>query len=302
MRLALEGLVPAAFTPLAPNGSLALDRVPLLVEALIADGVAGLYVCGSTGEGPSLTTEEREQVTESYIAAAAGRVPVLVQVGHNALPDACRLARHAQAAGAAAISATPPMYFKPSSLESLVRCLEEITAAASDVPFYYYHIPEMTNVAFDPVDLLRTSGARMPSFAGMKFTSADLAGFQACLELDDGEYDVFWGKDEMLLSALAVGARAAIGSTYNYAAPLYRKLMAAFSNGQLDEARQLQSQAVQMIRPLFAFGGLLPTLKAAMTIHGRDCGPPRLPHLPLTAEEFARLEEMLSASGAAIAG
>ena len=127
----LTGLNPAAFTPLKADGSLNLDAVPALVEHLLRDGVSGLYVCGSTGEGVSLTREERMAVAEAYTAAAARRIPVVVQVGHNSLREARLLAEHAQKIGADAVSATPPMYFKPANTEAVVACLTEVAAGAN---------------------------------------------------------------------------------------------------------------------------------------------------------------------------
>ena len=119
MSTRLRGLLAATYTPFAPDCSLALEDVPPLVERLLADGVGGLYVCGSTGEGVSLSTAERKQVAEAFVAAAAGRVPVVVQVGHNSLAEACDLAAHAQAVGADASSAMP----RPGhSTRSAFRC------------------------------------------------------------------------------------------------------------------------------------------------------------------------------------
>ena len=138
-----EGLIAATYTPLRSNGSLNLDRVPPLVEHLLGDGVGGLYVCGSTGEGVSLTGDERRAVAEAYTAAAAGRVAVIVQVGHNSLAEARSLAEHAQQIGADAISATCPSYFKISTAELLVDCMAEAAAGAPDLPFYYYQCQQV---------------------------------------------------------------------------------------------------------------------------------------------------------------
>src|SRR5262245_50584841 len=172
--LRLTGLTAAVFTPLRADGSLHLEQVGPIVEQLLRDGVSGIYAVGSTGEGVSLTTEERQEVAAAYVKAAAGRVPVVVQVGHNSLAEARRLAAHAARGGAAAISATPPTYFKPETTDALVDCLAEITAGAPGLPFYYYHIPAKTGVAVDVTDLLRVGGRRLPTLHGVKFTSPAL--------------------------------------------------------------------------------------------------------------------------------
>ncbi|MHC4435010.1 MAG: dihydrodipicolinate synthase family protein, partial [Planctomycetota bacterium] len=100
--------------------ALNLDIVPAIAEHLIGDGVRGFYVCGTTGEGPLLSSEERRAVARAYVAAAGGRIPVIVQVGHNSLTEARSLAVHAAEIGADAIAAIAPMYFKPESTGILI--------------------------------------------------------------------------------------------------------------------------------------------------------------------------------------
>ena len=129
-RFRLRGLIAATFTPFEPDGAVNLRRIKPIIDAVIAQGANGLYVCGSTGEGPLLSTAERLRVAEASVQAAAGRVPVVIQVGHNSIEEARQLAAHAQRIGAAAVSATPPGYFKPDSLDSLIDCVARIAAGA----------------------------------------------------------------------------------------------------------------------------------------------------------------------------
>ena len=296
MDFRIRGLVAATFTPMRADGSLWLDQVGPVVDRLVDEGISALYVCGSTGEGPSLTIEERQQTAAAYVRAAAGRLPVVVQVGHTSLAEARRLAAHAAGIGADAISAVPPWYFRPDSAEAVVDCLAEITAAAPGLPFYYYHIPSFTGVAPDMVRLLRCAGPRLESLVGVKYTAPTVDEFQALIELDGGRYDILFGRDEMLLSGLGAGARGAIGSSYNFAAPLYRRLIDAFEQGQSTEARSHQARAVEMVRLLLPYG-ILPAFKTVMGLVGPDCGPCRLPLRRLTAEETSRLAADLKAAG-----
>ena len=170
----LRGLIAATFTPFRADGALDVKRIKPSIEAVLAQGANGLYVCGSTGEGPLLTTAERQQVAEASVKAARGRVPVVVQVGHNSIEEARELAAHAQRIGADAVSATPPGYFKPDTLESLVDCTARIAAGAPRLPFYYYHIPVLTGVRFDMVGFLRRGGPRIPTLRGIKFSDPSL--------------------------------------------------------------------------------------------------------------------------------
>lgn len=292
----LRGLVAATYTPFAADRSLDLAAVPPLVERLLADGIDGLYVCGSTGEGVSLSTAERKRVTEAFVAAARGRVPVVVQVGHNSLADARDLAAHAQAAGADATSAMPPSYFKPGSVAMLVECCREIAAAAPKLPFYYYHIPVLTGVALPMPEFLRKAGERIANLAGLKYTANTLHEYQECVAWDGGRFDVLFGFDELLLPALAVGAAGAVGSTFNIAAPLYRRVIDAFARGDVEAARAAQLQAVQMIAAI-ARHPFHPAMKVILGWLGTPCGGCRRPQPELSAAHADALKAELERIG-----
>jgi N-acetylneuraminate lyase len=230
------------------------------------------------------------------VKAARGRVPVVIQVGHNSIEEARELAAHAQRIGADAVSATPPGYFKPDSLDSLIDCTARIAAGAPKLPFYYYHIPALTGVRFDMVEYLRRGGSRMPTLRGIKFSDPGLHEMLACIELEGGRYDIVFGVDEMLLGGLAMGAKGAVGSTYNFAAPLFHRIIAAYEAGDLSAARRDQAVAAEMIRILFANGGRA-GFKAAMQLIDADCGYNRLPTLTATAAQRAKLKSELAAIG-----
>jgi N-acetylneuraminate lyase len=299
-KLWITGIVPAVFTPMQPDGSLNLGFVPDMVEHLIQDGASAFYVCGSTGEGPSLTTRERMSVAEAYVQAAAGRIPVIVQVGHNSLKQAKGLAKHAQDIGADAISAVPPSYYKIYSLEQLIGCLEEITAGAPDLPFYFYHIPRLTDAKIDLVDFLRVGSTRLGTLIGAKYSNFTIFELQACTALENGRFNMLFGSDEMLLSGLVGGAQGAVGTTYNFATPLYNKIYSAYRRGDLSEAQRLQGLAVEMIQPINRLGSPtsnLPSNKAMMKIIGLDCGPIRLPHASLSLEKTEDLQTAMAEIG-----
>ncbi len=292
----LNGLVAATYTPLNDDGDLRLEVIPEMVDHLLLQGVSGLYVCGSTGEGMSLSGVERRSIAEAYVTAAAGRVPVIVQVGHNSLAEASQLAAHAQEIGADLVSATCPSYFKVSDVATLVDCMAKLASGAPDTPFYYYHIPVLTGSTLDVVEFLKQGGDRIPNLAGLKYTDSKLHEFQQCLELDDGRFDVVWGCDEMLLGALATGARAAIGSTYNIAASLYRRVVTAFADGDFDESRRLQSLSVNMIRTLNHFP-FHPAMKAVLGMQGFNMGGCRLPQGRLSDSDADTLRSELQSIG-----
>jgi N-acetylneuraminate lyase len=290
----LEGLLAATLTPFNRDGSLRLAQIEPIVEHLISDGASGLYICGSTGEGISLDDDERKQVAERYVRAASGRVKTVVQVGHNSLAAARGLAAHAQAIGADAISATCPSYFEIDRVETLADAMANVAMGAPQLPFYYYHIPVRTSANFEMSAFTKLAAERIENFAGLKFTSPSLHQFQYCLELDDRRFDCLWGLDEMLLGALAVDARGAVGSTYNVAAPLGRQIIDAWDDGDLQRARLWQLRLIELIRVLMSFP-FLAALKETLRRLGTDCGPCRLPLSNLSAEDAQRLHERLEA-------
>lgn len=290
----LTGLTAAAFTPMKSDASPDIDRIPGLVEHLVRDDVSALYVLGSTGEGVSLTLHERQRTAAAFVHAAAGRVPVVVHVGHNSLQEAQTLARHAQQIGASAISAVPPCYFRPDTTRSLVDCLATITAGAPDLPFYYYHIPAMTGVELDLNGFLRLASRQLPSLVGVKFSDTRLHAVSACAYTE--EYDFLCGVDEMLLSAWMTGMRGAVGTTYNFAAPLYNRLIDSCEQGRTEEARLNQVRASTMINVILKTCGR-PGFKAVMGLIGQDCGPHRLPHSTATPAQISELHQALETIG-----
>ena len=296
MKYTLRGLVAATFTPMHADGRLNLAMVQPLVERLLAGEVSALFACGTTGECASLTSEERRLTLNAFIAAAAGRMPVIAHVGHSGLADACELAAHAQAAGAAAVASTPPYYFRPESIGVLVDCMAQIAAAAPKLPFYYYHIPHLTGVGLSMEAFLRQAVERIPNLAGIKYTAPTVYEFQACAEFDERRFNLLFGCDEMLLSGLASGAVGAVGSTYNLAPRLYHRIRACFEAGQIEEARRLQHLSVRMVEVAKAYRPL-PALKAMLAIAGCDCGPTRLPLVALQESELASVRRDLAELG-----
>jgi N-acetylneuraminate lyase len=292
------GLIAAPFTPLNRDGTVHLDAVDEYAQWLHQNQVAGAFICGTTGEGVSLTLEERMQLAERWVAAAPDALRVIVHVGHTALPDARALAAHAQEIGAESIACMAPFFFKPAGMETMVTWCEQVAAAAPHVPFYYYHLPSMTGVPLSVHQFLRSAAGRIPTLAGVKFTFEDLDDFERCLQFDGGRFDVLFGRDELLLAALKLGARGAVGSTYNYAAPLFHALFAAHERGDETAAAALQEIAVRMIDAFVRCGAHpLAAFKWFMRQVALDCGPVRLPLLTPSPEQIALLESGLEASG-----
>ncbi len=291
------GLVPAVLTPFDPRGELNLSAVEPHAELLARDGVAGVFVGGTTGEFSSLAFEERLALAARWAAAVKGSaVRLVVHVGANCLADAQHLAAHAQTLGAAAVAAVAPSYFKPKSLDVLIQWCVELASAAPGTPFYFYDIPHLTGVSFPMADFLEQAPARVPTLAGAKFTNLDLMMFQRLLRAGGGRFDVLYGFDEQLLAAAVLGAKGAVGTSYNFAAPLYNRLLAAVHANDLATARAEQYRGVELIALLQRYG-FLAAAKELMRTRGLDLGGVRLPHVALTATEAAAFRRDLDALG-----
>jgi N-acetylneuraminate lyase len=293
----LTGLIAAPYTAFHTDGSLNLTAIEKQAASLIANGVSGAFVCGTTGEGVSMTVAERMQVAERWQEVAAGSpLRIIVHAGHTSLADARALAAHAEKIGAQGVSCLAPFFFKPANAGDLALFCAEVASAAPALPFYFYQIPSMTGVSLPAADFLRAAAPLIPNLAGVKFTFENLMDFAECLRLDGSRYDIVFGRDEILVAGLALGARGAIGSTYNFMAPIFHEIIAAFERGDLARAQERQAAANVIIQIFIRHGGLAAG-KAIMKILGLDCGPTRLPLRSLAESQQALLRGELEAGG-----
>ncbi len=291
----LHGLVTATHTPFHPDGSLNLGAVEAQAAHLSRHRITTVFIGGTTGESSSLSLAERLSLTDAWCRVVRGTsMRVVVHVGGNCLADARTLAADAAAHDATAIAALSPSYFKPRTVETLIDCCADIADGAPDTPFYYYDIPSMTGVSLPMPEFLDRAPARIPTLAGLKFTNPDLMSYLQCLR--SGDWDIPWGVDEALLAAFATGARGAVGSTYNFAAPLYHRLVEAFQRGDLEAARAAQHSSTRLIS-LLATHPFMAAAKATMAMLGVDVGPPRLPNASLTRDQITRLRADLEHLG-----
>ncbi len=293
----LHGLIAAVHTPFHNDGSLNLAIVERQAAHLQSNGVAAAFIGGTTGESHSLSLDERLALTQRWMDATRGSsLRIVVHAGANALVDAAALARHAESLGAAAVSALAPSYFKPRSVGALVDCCAQIASAAPATPFYFYDIPVLTGVQLSMPEFLDAAQEKIPNLAGLKFTNPDLMSYQLCLRAKDASFDCPWGIDEALLAALSLGARGAVGSTYNFAAPIYHRVIEAFGRGDLANAREEQFRSVRLVQ-LLAGLGYMGAAKAVMKMLGVDVGPARLPNGSLSDTQTTQLRTQLEALG-----
>jgi N-acetylneuraminate lyase len=297
MEYKLEHMIAAPLTGYNPDGSVNKDIIPRYAEMLHKNNITGVFLNGTTGEGLSLTINERMSLSKRWIESAPEGFKVIVHVGHTSQTISRNLAIHAAETGADAIAEIGPVFYKPSSVEALVDYTAYTASAVPDMPYFYYHMPSRNNVMFPMIEYLTLAEPAIPNFQGIKYTHNDIPDYKQCLEFSQGKFDIYFGRDEYFLDGLQAGASGTVGSTFNIFNPLYIEMVKSFLSGDYDEAQRLQFISAKTISLLYETGGYGSALKAIMRMIGIDLGGMRRPQYNLTKEKEKELELALEKSG-----
>lgn len=288
------GLINAPFTPFYANGDVNYEPIPAYANMLEKNGMIGVFINGSSGEGYMLTTEERMLLAEKWVASVPKGFKVIVHVGSCCLRESVRLAKHAQQIGAWGVGSMAPPFPHIGRIEELVKYCEEIAAAAPDLPFYYYHIPAFNGAYLSMLELLKAVDGRIPNFAGVKYTFESLYEYNQCCLYKNGKYDMLHGQDETQLASLAQGgAQGCICGTTNYNGRELAGIQEAWKKGNLEEAREKQNFSQEVINVICHFRGNIVGGKRIMKFLGLDLGPNRVPFRNMTDEEEAAMRKEL---------
>jgi putative N-acetylneuraminate lyase len=292
------GLIDAPFTPFHANGEVNLEPIERYAQMLQHNGLKGVFINGSSGEGYMLTTEERMQLAERWVSVAPAGFKVIVHVGSCCLKESVALARHAEKIGAWGVGAMAPPFPKIGRVEELVDYCAAIAEAAPSLPFYYYHIPAFNGAFLPMTDLLKAVDGRIPNFAGIKYTYESLYEYNQCRLYKDGKYDMLHGQDETILPSLAQGgAKGGIGGTTNYNGRELVGIIDAWNRGDLETAREKQNFSQTVINVICHFRGNIVGGKRIMKFLGFDLGPNRTPFRNMTDEEEAQIRRELEEIG-----
>jgi N-acetylneuraminate lyase len=293
----IKGLVSAPFTPMTESGAVDYGKIEMQASLFKKYNLSGVFVCGTTGEGISMTVDERKKVVEEWAKFTDDKLRLIVHVGNDCLEVAKELSAHAEQVGAYAVSTIGPVFFKPKNMELLADWCGEIAAAAPNILFYYYNIPGLTGLNFPMRDFLPLLEERIPNLGGIKYSNEDHFDMSCCIRYKNYKYDVFFGMDEILLSGFMVGARAAVGSFYNICPAIFNEIIENYEKGDLDKAMELQAKVQQLARLYFKFGGNVAIGKAILKAGGVDIGPARSPMPKVSEEKFAALKAALDEMG-----
>lgn len=286
----MTGFIAAPFTAMHADGSINLAPTKAYASYLKSQNISGAFILGTTGEGISLTIDERKMVAVEWMKSVSPEFKIIVHVGSSSLKASQELAAHAQEIEASAIGITGPSFFKPANAADLVYYIAEVAKMCPDTPVYYYHIPSMSGVTVSIPEFLEKAKGKIPNLVGVKFTHLDLMEMNECMMAAGSSYEVLHGYDETLICGLALGAQAAVGSTYNYFVPIYQNLRDAFMAGDMDSAREMQKHSVRLVQVLKKYGGGIICGKAIMNLIGIQCGPCRSPLATLSTEQMIALK------------
>ena len=281
----LEGLIAAAHTAFNADGSVNLKVIKDQAKMLIRQKVTGVYVSGTTGEGICCSIAERKAVFDEWVKCAKGKLYLIAHIGALSIKDVQELGAYAVKSGMDATSIVPPNFFKPGSVDMLVAYLKEALKTSEKLPFYYYHTG-MSGVNFDMEAFLKAADGKIKNLAGIKFNYPDLYMYQRCLRYGGGKFDITWGIDEWFAGAVALGAKSAIGSTYNYSAGIYYRIWKAVLKGDLKAIEKGMKQVCDIVDILVQYGGVAGG-KVMCGVWGVDLGDVRLPNKSLSKADKA---------------
>jgi len=281
----LCGIIPPMVTPLTDRNTLDRAGLERLIEHILAGGVHGLFILGTTGEGPSLSYRLRCELIDAVCEQTAGRVPVLVGVTDASFTESVNLADYAADAGAAAVVLSAPFYF-PASQAELQRYVEHI-AVELPLPIFLYNMPSHTKLAFEPETVARL--IELPGIVGLKDSSANMVYFHRVRQLTAAhdDFSLLIGPEELLAEAVLLGGHGGVNGGANLCPRLYVELYEAAQCRDMDRVAGLHASVMQVREKIYevAHGGarVAKALKYALSCLDL-CGD-------TMAEPFGRLPE-----------
>jgi 4-hydroxy-tetrahydrodipicolinate synthase len=283
LNLPLRGVIPALVTPFTADGNIDAEALREIVDFHLKQNVSGFFVCGTTGLGPAMSTEEREKVAEIVIQAVHGKVPLIVQVGSVDPHASIELAKHAQAAGADAVASLTPFYYKPGDdamIEYYTRLAESTT-----LPLFIYNIPRNTGNNVDANLLLKLSKIR--NIVGVKDSSQDFNQLIDYLATLPRSFNVIVGTDSFLYSALHAGAHGGVSALANAFPETMLEIYQAYVRKDTKRGAELQRR-VHALRSVVSSPPIAPILEV-LRLRGLRSGHVRPPLRSMTPKEIEGL-------------
>lgn len=293
----LNGLIAAVFTPFDNQGEINTSIIAAYATRLKEQGVAGVFVNGSSGEGMMLSVDERKQLAEEWCKYGDSNFKIIIHVGSTSVKISQDLASHGQEIGADAIACMAPSFFSSSDVNIIIDYCRQVAESAPHLPFYYYHLPVITGAHIKVNQLLEKGSKLIPNLAGVKFTYTDFMDMHQCISLEGGKFDILHGHDEILINGLILGVKGAIGTTFNFMPEVYLDIMRAYNQTDFEAAKVFQMKSIKIVEIMLRYVNAIVGGKAILKLSGIDCGGCRTPLRNLTDEEQKRLEAELTQAG-----
>ncbi|OMP68653.1 4-hydroxy-tetrahydrodipicolinate synthase [Domibacillus epiphyticus] len=279
----------AMVTPFDSKGNIDFDKTTQLIEHLIQTGTDSLVVAGTTGESPTLTSEEKIALFRHAVKVAAGRIPVIAGTGSNNTRASIEMTKKAEEAGVDAIMLVAPYYNKPNQ-EGLFQHFKTI-AESTSLPIMIYNIPGRTSILIEPKTTIRLAN-EVPNIIATKEASGNIDIITEILANTADDFLVYSGDDGLTLPVLSVGGSGIVSVASHVAGNEMRKMIDSFFEGDVQTAAVIHQKLLPLFRGLFAAPNPVP-VKTALQIKGLDVGSVRLPLIPLTEDERTTLSTLL---------
>lgn len=287
-----KGIMPALITPLNEDGKTVNEESARgLIEYLINQGADGFYVLGSTGEGLVLDESERMKMLEISVDQVKGRKPIICHTAAMNFSEAVRLSKHAEKVGADALSAIPPIFFHYRD-EDIYNYYKSL-AGSTNLPFVMYNHPS-ANGGMSAETVAKIF--EIDNITGVKWTVNNYYEMMRLKDITNGEINIINGPDEMLISGLAAGADAGIGTTYNVMLPQYLKIYKYFTEGNIEEARKIQYKVNRVIKCM-AKNEVISAVKSMCSLLGFPAGEATYPLRNMQGDGISELQSELSELG-----
>jgi len=287
-----KGIMPALITPLNEDGKTVNEESARgLIEYLINQGADGFYVLGSTGEGLVLDESERMKMLEISVDQVKGRKPIICHTAAMNFSEAVRLSKHAEKVGADALSAIPPIFFHYRD-EDIYNYYKSL-AGSTNLPFVMYNHPS-ANGGMSAETVAKIF--EIDNITGVKWTVNNYYEMMRLKDITNGEINIINGPDEMLISGLAAGADAGIGTTYNVMLPQYLKIYKYFTEGNVEEARKIQYKVNRVIKCM-AKNEVISAVKSMCSLLGFPAGEATYPLRNMQGDGISELQSELSELG-----
>lgn len=288
----VEGILPALVTPFCEdNKTINEAAAKKLIDLHLAQGANGFYILGGTGEGLVMARPERERMCEIAVEHIAGRKPVINHIAAMNMNEAIELAKHAEKAGCDAIAAVPPSFFAYSE-DDMYNYYKRLADSVTIPVIIYYHPAAQKDMSANLIARI----FEIDNVTGVKWSSNNFFELMKLKDITHGEMNIINGPDELLVSGLAAGADAGIGSTYNVMLPEFVKIYNCFKQGRMQEALETQIQVNRVI-DLLIKRSLIPSVKYAVGLMGIEVGTGTFPMKQLTTEQGAALATELQELG-----